>query len=251
MTERVVTIDLSQVEGLRDKLEALTKKAIPYAVRNTLNYCAFEARRSWAQQLDKSMVLRNRYTASSLRVQKVGGGTSIPAMQSVTGSPLSYLELQEFGGTKTASGHGVPMPTKLAAGQTGGTQRTKAVQRKNYLRSIKLTSKVHEGTNQKQKNAIAISMAAKSGGVVYLDLGRRKGLFKVSGNKRARKKIRMLWSFSEKSQHVKPRPTLEPALRIVQMMGPKIMTAALEEQFDLFDLYKGGQSPVRRMGRIG
>lgn len=247
MSERTLTVDFKQVEALRDKLGALTTKAIPYAVRNTLNQCAFEGRKAWAHQLDKSMVLRNKYTTNSLRVKKVAGGINIPTMQSHVGSPLDYLEQQEFGGQKTARGHGVPMPTKFAAGQVGGEKRMRGVQRKNYLRTIKLAAKPHLG-NQKQQNAIAIRLAAKTGGVVYLDLGRRKGLFKVSGSKRARKKVRMLWSFSEKSQHVKPRPTLEPAVKVVQIMGSKIMTAALEEQFDLFDLYKGGQGPVRRIG---
>jgi hypothetical protein len=232
-----ITIDTSDVRKLAEALVKVSKRALPYAVRDSLNTAAFEARKEWAQQIDKAMILRNRWTEKSLRVEKATL-TSFEHMQSRVGSVAAYMLTQEVGGTETSKGkHGVPIPTTAASGQTSGVgrigprsrPRTKEVQRKNWLTAIRLGPRL--GNGRKQRNAVAIRLAAKSGGVAFLDLGRRKGLFRVTGTKKGRFRVRMIWDLSKPSVTTKPRPTLEPTIKVIEQKAPKYQEAALREQF--------------------
>ena len=239
------TVDQRQARKLAKDLVALQKTGLPYAVRNSLNACAFEARKVWGDELRAKMILRNKWTVGSLRVEKATG-TMIESMESRVGSLVDYMKTQEFGGTETATGkHGVPIPTTSAAGQSmKATVRTKQVQRKNWLSAIHLAGKA-TGTRQRQ-NAIAISMAAKSNGVAFLDLGRRKGLFRIARTGKGRVRVRMIWDMSRKSVRLHPRPTLEPTIKVVEQRAPRFQIAALQQQIDRHLLGKAG-----RQGLVG
>jgi hypothetical protein len=222
--------DMKRVEKLAKTLESVAKKALPHAVRASLNTTAFEARKEWVGQLDKAMVLRNKFTANSLRVEKVKG-IVISTMQSSVGSVAPYMAAQEFGGHEASKKkHGVPIPTTTAAGQGMKAQpRTKQVQKKNWQSAIQLRAKV---TGRRgRRNAVALALAEKSGGVAFLDLGKRKGLFRVTRTSKGRLRVRMIWDLSKKSVTQKPRPTLEPTLRVIELRAPAFQEAALLEQF--------------------
>lgn len=246
----VFTVEQAEVRRLAEDLLTLSKKALPHAIRNSLNAIAFEARKTWARQIDKSMVLRNKWTVNSLRVEKAKG-IAVGGMVSKVGTSLDYMHTQEFGGTKhPKTGKSVPIPTRVAAGQSMGKgkskPRTKAVQQKSLQSAIHLTnSRINYGVRQ-YRNAVAIGQVVKAGGgVVYLDLGRRKGLFSVTGTKKGNLRVRMLWDLSRKSVHDKPRATLEPTLTIIEARAPAIQKAALLEQFDRYHLHLGYHGPVR------
>lgn len=230
MGQRVkLSIDTARMHVLTHALQTFAKKGIPFAARNALNTTAFEARTEWVGQLGQKLTLRNKYTARSLRVNKASG-TNTAIMQSEVGSVLPYMETQEFGGTETKRGkHGVPIPTTTAAGQgLKARPRTRSVRKKNYLGALNVQQRV-SGRRQRQ-NAVAIAMAAKAGGgTVYLDLGRRKGLFSITGTKRGLK-VRMLYDLSRARVVTKPRPTLQPTLRAIQPRLTKIWIGALQEQ---------------------
>ncbi len=225
-----VTIDLSQVAKLAKTLDALNRKGLPFAVRKGLNETAFEARKQWKEQLGKTLTLRNTWTERSLRVDKVAAGYDVGSMQSKVGSTAPYMAEQEFGGSKAKKGrHGVPIPTAVAAGQDKGAQRTKAVRKRNYLSALSVTKRA--GVGRKQQNAIAVKTAAKTGGVVFLDLGRRQGLFRVTGGAK-RPRISMLYNLSKTVVVTPPHATLGPAIKVIEPKLASIHAKALQEQID-------------------
>jgi hypothetical protein len=79
---------------------------------------------------------------------------------------------------------------------------------------------------------VAIQTAAKTGGVVFLDLGRRKGLFRVTGSGKGKLRVRMLYDLSQKTVVTKPRPTLEPTVELMTYKAPRIFEIELQKQVD-------------------
>lgn len=246
MAKGTFTLDQRQVRALADGLKAANEKAVPYAVRDALNTTAFEARKEWQSQLRAKMILRNKWTVGSLRVVKATG-TALRTMQSQVGSLVPYMAVQEDGGSERAKGkHGVPIPTTTAAGQSlKAAKRTRQVTKRNWQSAIHLSGKV-TGTRPR-RNAVALRVALKSGGVAFLDLGRRKGLFRVTGSKNGKSmRIRMIWDMSRKSVLTKPHPTLGPTVKVIEGKAPAIQTAALQRQFDRLVLSK-----AKRKGMAG
>jgi hypothetical protein len=231
------SVDTKDFRRLAKELEAVAKKAIPHAVRDSLNTAAFEGRKQWAGEMQKSFTLRNKWTERSIRVEKATG-VNLSNMQSVVGSLAPYMATQELGGVEQSKGrHGVPIPTSTAAGQSMKARRTKQVQKRNWQSAISLPAKV--GGSRQRRNMVAVIMAAKTGGVAFLDLsqgdppkkrrknkqgvvppprrvrGRKKGLFRVTGSN-GKLKVRMIWDMTRKTVVVKRRPTLEPTVQWVE-----------------------------------
>lgn len=232
MTQATFTLDQRQVREFRDALEKMRKKAVPYAIRDSLNTMAFEARKVWQDELRAKMTLRNKWTLGSLRVEKATG-TNVEAMESRVGTGLDYLAFQEHGGTEHAKGRvGKPIPTSASAGQGKKSPRTKQVQKRNWQSAIHLASKRITYGSRSYRNQVAIAEAIKGSGYVFLDLGRRKGIFRVSGTKKGNLRVRMIWDMSRKSVTAKPRPTLEPTVRAIGARASEIQMAALKKQFD-------------------
>lgn len=216
-----VDVDLRQFRELAARFAELNDRSLLYAMRNTLNAVAFDARKEWVKRAARTFTLRNRYTERSLRVDKVRT-QKLAEMESRVGSVLPYMATQEEGGQETAKGkHGVAIPTSSAAGQARKTRpRTRTVRPKNYLEAIHLAKGV--GGSRQRRNAVAIKLAReRTNGVAFLDLGRRKGLFAISSSKRA--KPRMLYDLSRKTTRLRPHRTLEPTVRTV---SPRVLLHA-------------------------
>lgn len=219
------------MKGLRKlekDLETFAKRALPFAVRNGLNDTAFAARKEWVGQVGKVFTLRNKWTEKSLRVEKAAG-RNLETMQAKVGSTLDYMAEREQGGTQATRGkHGVPLPTSGAAGQgKRRVPRTRAVQRKNYLAAFSVQKKPVRGGRQR-RNAAAIAMAARAGGgVVFLDLGKTRGLFRVEGRKGGGLRVRMIYDLSRRTVRTKPYPTLAATLSALTPRLPAIQAEAL------------------------
>lgn len=213
------SVDLHEVERMAHELRTLKAEAFPYAVRNALNTSAFEGRKLWAKELQRSFILRNTFTTRSLRVVKAQG-TSVQAMASHLGSIAKFMGTQEAGGVEVGHiGRSKPVPTAVASGQAMGSRpRTKAVRKPNWLTAIHL-SKRRIGKSRKQRNAIAIRQAVAAGQrFTFLELENRKGLFRITGTKRVR--VRMVWDLSRKAVRIPKDPTLE---RTLTTLGPRLL----------------------------
>jgi hypothetical protein len=232
MPQPIFTLDQQQVRKFRDALAVMRAKAVPFAVRDSLNTMAFEARKVWQEQLRTKMTLRNHWTLGSIRIEKATG-IAVETMQSRIGSGLDYLAFQESGGVEHGKGrYGKAIPTSTAAGQGKKSPRTKQVQKKNWRAAIHLASKRISYGNRSYRNQVAIAEALKGSGFVFLDLGRRKGIFRLSGTKAGSLRIRMIWDMSRKSVTSKPRPTLEPTVKLIELRATEIQRAAIQKQFD-------------------
>lgn len=166
--------DLKRME---DNLKRIRSTALPYATRQTLNDMAFFARKEAQSSIQSSMTLRNKFTVSSVRVDRARG-SNISTQNAVTGSIAPYMDEQEFGGVKNRKrGRTVAIPTPASAGQSG--RRTRLPRAAYKLGAIALRSGgIRRAANRKRRNAIAI--ATSLGGFAYLDLGRRKGIFRIA-----------------------------------------------------------------------
>lgn len=218
-------VDLSDFKRLTRDLEKVSQVAVPYGVRNGLNALAFEGRRIWQEVLGETFILRNDWTTRRLHVDKATG-TTITGMRSVLTSPDAYLDTQEEGGT---SDHVVP--TGVATGEgRGADPRRRLVRKPNRVSVITLGTRPRTAASRRQGNAIAVRMAAASGNrFVFLNLGKRKGLFRVTGGGRTAK-VDMVWDTRSKSHRIKAKPTLGPTIRRLELKASAIMERAFVEQ---------------------
>lgn len=156
----------------------MRSRALPLATREVLNKMAFESRKESQQTITREFVLRNKFTVKSIRVDRAMG-MDISAQKSVMGSIADYMDEQEDGGTKNRRrGRTVGIPTSFSAGQGRGMRpRTKLPRSMYKMANIAITRSRQRGQNRRQQ--VAISIATSKGGFAYLDLGRRKGIFKI------------------------------------------------------------------------
>lgn len=211
-------------------LEKFRKSAVPYAARDTVNSLAFEGRRIWGDEIRRTMVTRNRFTAGpALQVDKARG-TSLETMQAELGSIAEYMPRQEFGATVTGrAGHkGIPGP--VAAGQAAGGRRTKPVRVGNRMSAIHAV-RAAKGASRHQRNAIAMAIAKRTGRkyVVLERPGGGTGVFVLGGGKR-KLTAKLVWDVSRRSVRIEPHPTLGPTLRRLEALAPRIQEQALMRQ---------------------
>ena len=201
----MIAVDVREVEQLEKDLKTLAKKAFPFAVRDTLNDLAFDARRDYAERAGEEMKLRGPWTVKSMRVDKVRG-VMVSKMVSVSGSIEPYMESQESGAKESAKGrYGVPAPA-VSKSRIKNRPKTPARNRFGGLTGV---VSLQKGSRQ-VRNAGAIAYAArKGGGIVFLNLGKRKGLYRVSPGKKRAAKIRKVWDLSKKSITITKNPMLQ------------------------------------------
>lgn len=163
---------------LERRLGALSQRALPFATRETINKMAFDSQKKARNEITEKMVLRNKFTISSIRVDQARG-SNISAQKAIMGSTADYMDEQEFGGRKNRrSGKSVGIPTSFSAGLGRGARPRTRLPRAAYkMATIALRSGARRGRTAAQRNAISISMS--KGGFAFLDLGRRKGIFKI------------------------------------------------------------------------
>lgn len=202
----VISIKFKGLDRMVDDLRRARKKAIPYAIRDTLNGAAFEARKVWQGEIRREFTLRNKFTERSVLVERVRG-LDPKRMEARVGSVASYARQIEEGATRRARGKFRAIPT--ASARVGGSP-AKLVRSAAKLRGIQ-AARARKGSSPKQRNAIALSIARKNKQRHAL-LERSKGgkaLFEV----RKRLAPKMLWDVSRRSVRVNARPTLGPALK--------------------------------------
>lgn len=230
--------DFKEIENLVADLERFNKKALPFATRNTVNTAAFKARALSQENIRNSMVTRNKFTERSIRVEQTRT-LQVNRQEAVVGSTADYMEDQEFGATKRSDGrHGVRIPTSYSAGQEGSQPRTRLPRGPNRIQRIRLKNKRKAGKTRQQRNTAAIREAAQSGSkYVFLELARRKGIFKVIGGKR-KPKIKMVHDLTDKSVTIPRNPWLAPAVAETTKLIPDIYRDSLQFQVDRLDLFR-------------
>ena len=95
--------------------------------------------------------------------------------------------------------------------------------------------------SKRQRNAVAISLAQRAGRkFVFLELERRKGIFRLSGGKR-RPRLDLVWDLSRPAVRIPQSGTLERALRSILPTLPRIQERALVDQIDFVMKMRAGR----------
>lgn len=227
------------IKRLERELKAFAEKAVPFATRSTLNGAAFKAQQNARDVVKREMTLRNKFTQQSIQVDQTKT-LNIRRQAAVVGSIADYMEDQEFGGIKTKTGkHGVHIPTSYAAGGAMGAQtRTRLPRKANRLENIVLSKRRRKPKNRKQANVFKVQDAVTSGRrLVYLDLGRRQGIFRVIGGAKKFKRgwpkgarLRMVHDLTRKSVVIPRQPWLAPAVKFAGAELPALYKEALTFQ---------------------
>lgn len=204
---RLFSVDTSELDKLERDLQSVKRKAFPFAVRQTLNDIAFDARREYADEAGETMKLRGPWTVKSMRVDRVDG-IMVSRMVATTGSVEEYMATQEAGADESKKGtHGVPIPAaapgrRKTRGKVGGAKR---------LGAINLVKGAKKGSRQ-VRNASAIAMAARrGGGDVFLDLRKRKGIYRVSPGGKRGVRVRKIWDLSKSRVRIPSNTMLDRA----------------------------------------
>lgn len=224
----MISVKVDARQALKD-LKTFRAKALPFAIRNSLNRMAFAAREIWQEEIRSSFVNRNKFTERSILVERANG-TNARNMIATVGSTAPYMVDQEHGAVIRGRGKHKPIPGPVAAGQAPGSKRTKLVRPASKLSALHLKHG-KGGKSRKQKNAIAIAIAKRGGqrAVLLERPSGGRGIFKLMGG-RKRVQTRLLWDLSRGSVTVKPEPTLQRTLKRIQPKLETIHRDALVEQ---------------------
>ena len=231
--------DFKEIAQYEDDLKQFAAKAFPFATRKTINDGAFQGQRIARADIGRTMTTRNTFTKRSIQVEQ-SRTLRVSNQFALLGSIADYMEVQEFGGVKTKQGkEGVAIPTSYSAGEGENAQPRKRLPRRgNKMASIQLQNRRKNGGNRKMQNMIAIKQAAKTGReFVFLDLGRRKGIFKVIGGAR-RPKIKMVHDLSNDSVRIPRNPWLKPATDEAARMMPAFYADAMRFQLRRRGLFR-------------
>jgi len=243
------SIKMDDIRKLESELVIFNARALPFATKATLNNAAFGAQKTARSELHGRFILRNRYTERSIQVDQART-LNIDRQKAVIGSTASYMEDQEFGGTKSAKGkQGVPIPTTFSAGENEGSRkRTRLPQAHNMLKAIQLASRgVGSTKNKRQRLLRKVQIAVQSGSrVIYANLsgGRKRGIYRIVGGvysgrgwpKGAR--IKLLYDLSKRSVSIPKSPWLSPAFKKEILNIPAYYKKNLEFQIKRNRIFK-------------
>ena len=219
----MLSVDTRHLKQFERDLLTYRASAYPYAVRNTLNDLAFGGQGVWRAELGKRLILKNKYTQSSVRVEKATG-TKVEKMQSEVGSVADYMDDMERGGARTNQGKIKPVVTSVGAGQGRGTRpRTKTVRRAHTFANM--GNRIGGWKRPKNSNAdllVGAYYALKQGRKHFKS---RDKVFYIRGGSIANRnvggrdvpgvvglKVDMVWDTSERAYSMAPRRIMEPTM---------------------------------------
>jgi len=225
-----IKVDTSDWNRLYNELEKF-KKAQAYAQRNALNACAFEAQKAWRSEVSRTFTNRTPFTERSIRVDKAAG-LDVRTMQSVVGSVAPYMGDQERGAEVHGRGKHKAIPAPVAGGGAGAGPRPRVVSARYRLSAIKTADPKVGRFGRKQRNAIAMANAVRSGNRFALLARPRggRGLFEVKRVGRRKFTARLIWNVGRGSVHVRPEPTMHRAVEHSMGAFRRLTEAALIDQ---------------------
>lgn len=165
-------------------LRIIDRDALPQAVALTLNRTADAVTNAARGNIERRLIVRTRFTTNSLTNQRArpfsalnkAMGASVDRMFSRAGSFSPYLLIQDAGGTISAGGRRLPIPT--VAARTG----------QNLRRSIRKAYRMDQIGNVDSSGRFFIGRP--KGG------GRPLGIYERHGNN---KRLRMIRNLSQSS----------------------------------------------------
>ena len=246
----MLIVDTKNIKRFSRDLLTFNNKLIGKVTRDTLNTAAFTAQKFSRNNVDRDMVVRNKWATRSIQVDMTRR-VRINQQETRTGSLAEYMKDQEFGttiGKKGKVGH--PIATSVASGEGRGARpRKKVPTRANRLPNIVLGKKRTRGFKSKRQEIfVRVLLAAKKKEKrIYLDTGDTKAIYKISGRiTRTKKgkvrngvKMNMIYNLSRKSVMIPPIAWLEPATERTRSMMPRIYEDKLKAHLRKGGIFKG------------
>ena len=234
----MIRVDTKDIKEMEADLKTFARKAYPFATKNTVNTAAFRTQKIARNDIQSDLTLRNRFTVQSVQVEQ-SRTLQVSRQAAIVGSTADYMEDQEFGGIKARKGkQGVAIPTGYSAGQEGAEPRTRLPRKANKLASIQLSKRKGRKMSRAQRNLVAVKVAAASSNkYIFMDLGKRKGIFRVLGGKR-NPRVKMVHDLSEQAVTIPRNPWLGPAVDQVEQEIPDIYRRSLRFQLKRLNLFK-------------
>ncbi len=226
--------------GIQDKelrqfqrdLKAFSRKEFAIINGMALNQTAFETSKKYKEVTKRNFTLRNKFTVSSIRFQKVKGFQN---QFSEAGSIAPYMEDQEFGETKTKTGKkGVAIPTTSASNESlGARPRKRVVPRAKRRGSIRLFRSGVRSTSRKQHVVATVRAAAGQRGNTFVYLPRlgkmTQGIYRITGSKK-KPKIRLIYDLSRTSVTIPRTPGLKVSVGKISREMPRFYKEAFEKR---------------------
>lgn len=238
------TIDVSDIEKLEKHILEFKEKALPHATRNAINNGVYKAQQEARSEVKATMIMRNRFTIQSIQYDKAKS-LKIENQIAIVGSTQKYMADQEFGETKNKTGkEGVAIPSPYSSGESG-LPRKKLPRKPNTLRMIELTKGRKKGVSTRQRNFVAIKMAVKSKKrFVFLQLGKKKGIFRVLGGSMKGKKyqrpreLKKVHDMTYDSVKIPIHKWLYPSVMRIKALMPEIYVKELWKQVKKHNLFE-------------
>jgi hypothetical protein len=193
----MININSDAVVVFTNKLEKMSRSALPYAIRQTLNTVAFDVKKNtMPKSADNEFENRspNFFKANS-RVD-MATGNDIDSMKSTVGfigndQAVRDLEQQEYGGTIEARSF-IPMDTARV-----GSSNSKKIRPANRISKVNkiIDSNTMEGKTPQQKFNHAVAKAGSGGYVIGNN--ENKTLFRVESIDSSGYKLRALFSYKK------------------------------------------------------
>jgi hypothetical protein len=214
-------IDTREIQALEKTIEAISSRAIPIAIQQTLSNTARNAYNNIQQDIGKKFVIKNKWTARSMSHQRATG-LNVDKMAAHVGSVQDYMAKQESGFSNVATGqHGVQVPTGDAAGQPGARRRTRVIKkrfRKNNIELTKSLSRRRGNTPAQQRIASIIDTMRAGKRFWFGELNKIVGMWHLKGGRISKKggwprgmRPKLLYSANHRRNEVKSTRWLEPA----------------------------------------
>ena len=243
----MITVDMNEVIELEKDLKTFASRAFPFATKNTINSAAFKARELAQRDIRVKFINRNKFTERSVLVDQVRT-LNVRRQAAVVGSIAPYMADQEFGTVKRKTGsEGVPIQTGYSAGQENQQPRTRLPRKANKLANINLRNRRGKAKNRRQKVLVRVYNAIRTGKrFVFLELARKKGIFRVIGGSRKTKRgwprgarLKQVVDMTESSVVIPRNPWLKPAVDTTQLLMPAMYKKALTFQLKRQGLFRG------------
>jgi len=217
--------EANELKELQKDLKQFGEREFAVINGMALNKTAFETMLEYKKITKRNFTLRNKFTISSIRFQKVKGFQN---QFSETGSIAPFMEDQEFGHTKTKKGKkGVGIPTTTASNESiGARPRQKVVPRPKRKGSIRLfRSRIKSKTRVQHVVATVKAAAGKRGNTfVYLPrLGKMtQGIYRIAGSKK-NPKIRLIYDLSRTSVRIPKSPGLRISVNRIEKKNASLL----------------------------
>lgn len=243
-----IRMDTLPIEQYENELDKFHDKALPYAIRDTLNNAAVETMKLSRKNANRIFEMRNKFSERSIQFEKTYA-LSVPEMESAAGSLQDYMRMQEEGFYKKKEGkHGIAVPTTYAAGQEIAPKRTKPIRSRNLLARLRIARGLSSGLyGQKYKNPKQVLVrqvqdAIEYGHrVVFLNIRgiKEPGFYRIVGGRRTKRgwpsgaQLRMLYSVKEQFMNMPPRPWLRPSANVIHNRMDRMYFAAIKRQIEI------------------